>query len=115
RRRNAAEPFTILGVVGRVALFLNFDAAFGELGDGADRPFSVDPERRFAEDTAEFGAIEAGKQRFSVSGAMQRNHFAGLTGDGDDVIGRGVVDEERVPAFADGEVDGLIGASRELL
>ena len=115
RGRDAAEAFAIFSVVRRIALGLNLGAFRCEIGDGRGGLARVDAERRIAEDVAECGAIESDEQRLTVSGAVERNHFACLSGDRDNLICGGVVDEERVASFADREVDGLVGLSGELL
>ena len=63
----------------------------------------------------QFLLVEIRQQRLAVRRAIERHRFAGLSGNGDHVIGDRVVDEERLPAFADRQVRGLVGLAGQLL
>ena len=50
-----------------------------------------------------------------MRGAMERNHFSGLPGHRDDVIGGDMIHEQRIPALANRQMHSLAGPFGELL
>ena len=108
RRRDAAEAFDVLAVVGRVAASADAAADARELGERRRSPPRVGVQLRAAEEGFDVGAVVVGEERATVSGGVERDVLAGLPGHRQDLPGGDVaVDEERHAAIPDREMGGF--------
>src|SRR5260370_41419714 len=94
---HAAHSFDVFAVVGGVPALLDFSASSSESLDGIDGFLGIGFQRFVSGESLQVGLCEIGEQGFAVGAAVKGNVLTGLSRNGNNVRGTGMIDEKRAP------------------